>query len=424
MFDEPEAITVEHRPHETNLTVEEAREGVEEYNRSIPEEDVKSEGGSTLKKVSRANPVAAIRRIWRSARVVRTRLQLSSWERAIHHSPHLQHAFKNAAGVALLSLPVFLSPRSSGMSIPKFLIHSLIISLGYKWFNAVRGQWMVISYVWVLETNTGATWRTGYLRLAGTIIGSIYAYLCCLIARTNPYGLVALMTAADVPVTWIILTTTVQPLGVVINVTLGPITFAEYLQRDLDVSVLCRFQNSRPKPNNKLVVSGLATLRGLMIIVGIVAAIIVVSNFLTSGICALTSAPEQHILPETLPCRFYFIDGATSPSDPTLGHIFDWHLSNPLSAKPTISHHVQVRNTVSPKQLNKLILHYRDIYQHGTQMSYTPCDKRPVLKLELQCRNSLHQLSLVLGAMNDELSWVPVGVWDRHFPVPKLIRCT
>jgi len=24
---------------------------------------------------------------------------------------------------------------------------------------------MIISYVWVLETNTGATWRLGYLRL-------------------------------------------------------------------------------------------------------------------------------------------------------------------------------------------------------------------------------------------------------------------
>jgi len=104
---------------------------------------------------------------------------------------------------------------------------------------------MVISYVWVLETNTGATWRTGYLRLAGTIIGAIYAYLCCLIARTNPYGLTVLITTADIPVSWIILNTTVQPLGVVINVTLGSITFAEYIQRHLDVSILCESLNVR-----------------------------------------------------------------------------------------------------------------------------------------------------------------------------------
>ena len=254
MFDEQEAIPLEYQPHETNLTAEEAREGVEEYNLPVPDGDAKSEGGSTLKKVARASPTAVIRRIWRSARIVRIRLQLSGWERAIHHSPHLKHAFKNAAGVALLSLPVFLPPGSSGTPIPRFLTHSLITSLGYKWFYAARGQWMVISYVWVLEINTGATWRTGYLRLAGTIIGAIYAYFSCLIARTNPYGLVALITTADVAVTWIVLRTTVQPLGVVINVTLGPITFAEYIQRHLDVSVLCKPLETWSATNNELIV--------------------------------------------------------------------------------------------------------------------------------------------------------------------------
>lgn len=120
MFDEQEAIPIEHRSHETSLTVEEAREGAEECNHPIVDEDAKSEGGSTLKKVSRANPGAVVRRIWRSERVVRIRLRLSGWERAIHHSPHLQHAFKNAAGVALLSLPAFLPPGSSGTSISSF----------------------------------------------------------------------------------------------------------------------------------------------------------------------------------------------------------------------------------------------------------------------------------------------------------------
>ena len=117
MVDEQEVIPVESRPHETNLTIEEAREGVEEYNHPILDEEARSEGGSTLGKVSRANPAVVIRRLWRSARVVRIRLRLSGWERAIHHSPHLQHAFKNAAGVALLSLPVFLPPGFSGASI-------------------------------------------------------------------------------------------------------------------------------------------------------------------------------------------------------------------------------------------------------------------------------------------------------------------
>jgi len=205
---------------------------------------------------------------------------------------------------------------------------------------------MVISYVWVLETSTGATWRTGYLRLSGTIIGAIYAYLSWLIARTNPYGLTAFITAADVPVTWIVLKTAVQPLGVVINVTLGPIAFEEYIQRHLNVSVLW-----------------LATLRGLMIIGGIVSAIIVNHTFY-----------PRH-------CRVLFLTGT----------------GRTLSV------------------LNQLYLTMgRDLYQHGTQVSYTPCTKRPILKLEIQCRNSLHQLSLVLKAMNDELSWVPKPTRKYH----------
>lgn len=96
--------------------------------------------------------------------------------------------------------------------------------------------------------------------------------------------------------------------------------------------------------------------------------------------------------------------------DPSVGHIFDWHLSNPLAVEPTIPHHVQVKRFIPSESLEKFTLFGRDIYQHGTQISYTPSDKRPVLKLEIQCRNYLHQLSLTLKAMNDELSWVPVGV--------------
>jgi len=38
--------------------------------------------------------------------------------------------------------------------------------LGFQWFTWIHGQWMIISYLWVLETITGATWRVGYLRLA------------------------------------------------------------------------------------------------------------------------------------------------------------------------------------------------------------------------------------------------------------------
>jgi hypothetical protein len=67
---------------------------------------------------------------------------------------------------------------------------------GQRWFAQAHGQWMIISYVWVLETNTGATWRVASLRIVrlggrhsrtfypphilcqiGTILGAVYAYI-------------------------------------------------------------------------------------------------------------------------------------------------------------------------------------------------------------------------------------------------------
>jgi hypothetical protein len=51
--------------------------------------------------------------------------------------------------------------------------------------------------MWILETSTGATWRSGYLRLCGTITGAVYAYITWAICRRNPYGLVAMLTVGN-----------------------------------------------------------------------------------------------------------------------------------------------------------------------------------------------------------------------------------
>ncbi|KAI0029310.1 hypothetical protein K488DRAFT_56638 [Vararia minispora EC-137] len=160
--------------------------------------------------------------VWSSESVLAARLALAPIVHSLRHSRHLQHAVKNALGVFLLTLPVFYPTESP----PR-----------HAW-QQIRGQWMVITYVWVLETNTGATWRVGYLRLSGTILGAIYAYLTWLICRSNPYGLVAMITVlADVPVSYIVTHTRVSSLGVVASVTLPPIAFAEYLSSSLDTSV-------------------------------------------------------------------------------------------------------------------------------------------------------------------------------------------
>lgn len=50
-----------------------------------------------------------------------------------------------------------------------------------------------------------------------------------MIAGVNPYGLVALATAASVPISYGILFTDVAPMAVVTGITLPPIMFIQYL---------------------------------------------------------------------------------------------------------------------------------------------------------------------------------------------------
>ncbi|EKM55792.1 uncharacterized protein PHACADRAFT_184561 [Phanerochaete carnosa HHB-10118-sp] len=178
---------------------------------------------------------------WSNTKTLRLRLRLWKVLKATQRSSHLRHALKNASGVALLSLAAFLPKRTGGP----------------EWFLAVHGQWMVISYLWVLETNLGATWRIGYMRIVGTCLGAIYAYIAWLIVHRNPYGLVTLVTVADLPVTWLITRTNLGPLAVPCSVTIPPIIFAKYIS-----------------PYSGATVIKLALLRAGMISLGMVVALL------------------------------------------------------------------------------------------------------------------------------------------------------
>ncbi|KAF8892705.1 hypothetical protein BD779DRAFT_1436676 [Infundibulicybe gibba] len=201
----------------------------------------------------------SISSLWNHPRVIQARLALSRCTRSLQHSPHLRHAFKNAVGVSLLSIPGFMPANSAGRA----------------WFSSSYGPWMLISYVWVLETNTGATWRVAYLRLSGTVLGAIYACIASLICQRNPYGLVAAFALADLPISWIAIYTSFPSLGVVASITLPPILFTPY------------FHAISPSPLR------LAILRSLLIIAGIISALLM-NNFVF----------PRH-------CRVMFLDGAS-----------------------------------------------------------------------------------------------------------------
>ncbi|KAI0822655.1 hypothetical protein BC628DRAFT_1421604 [Trametes gibbosa] len=179
--------------------------------------------------------------LWSTDRMLRLRVWLAKRYRSAQHSSHWRHGLKNAIGVAVLTFPAFMPEGSAGQ----------------QWYQSYRGQWMTISYLWVLETNTGATWRTGYLRLFGTLLGAVYSYVAFLICGTNPYGLVALVTVFDIPITWIILKTSITLMACPASVALPPILLAPYIHPDPSHTIL-----------------ELASIRALMIAAGIVAALL------------------------------------------------------------------------------------------------------------------------------------------------------
>ncbi|KIK67280.1 hypothetical protein GYMLUDRAFT_156220 [Collybiopsis luxurians FD-317 M1] len=156
-----------------------------------------------------------IRFLWNCSTVLRVRLILHEFLTSFRKTcrNHLKHAFKHALGVSLLAIPAFM-PTSTAAR---------------QWFVSFRGQWMLISYVWVLQTNTGATVHTGYLRTIGTVFGAIYAYIASQISKDNSFGLVIFMTLAEIPVSAIIMQTPFPSLGIVANITIPPILFTEYV---------------------------------------------------------------------------------------------------------------------------------------------------------------------------------------------------
>lgn len=177
---------------------------------------------------------------WNRAKVLTFRAKLSRLLRRIQHSKHARHAIKNAVGVTLLAVPGFLPLGSPGRN----------------YFVSERGAWAIISFMYVLEPNTALTWRVGIMRLCGTFIGAVYAYVTWAICRNNPYGLVAMVTASEIMLTWLVRSST-PGVGIVASVTIPPILFTPYL--------------GLPHPS----VIGLAALRGLQISIGIVAAILI-----------------------------------------------------------------------------------------------------------------------------------------------------
>ncbi|PWN50164.1 hypothetical protein IE53DRAFT_316325, partial [Violaceomyces palustris] len=181
-----------------------------------------------------------IQRLSRSPKALNARIRLSRLLVHLKRSRHLKFAFKLAAGVALLSLPAWLGS-----------------SHARSWWTAQRGQWLIITYIWCLETSTGASLRVSIFRLAGTISGGVWGLCMWEISRGNPYAMAFLLILTDLPGAYFILNTNAEGVGIVFGITATIIALIPQLHLEYDTVPL------------------LAWNRSYMIFLGIVAALIV-----------------------------------------------------------------------------------------------------------------------------------------------------
>ncbi len=181
----------------------------------------------------------AMHSVLRTRRATRWRIALSRHIRALRHSRHIKFGIKLAGGFVLLTLPSWLAPGEAK-----------------QWWLQQRGQWMAISYLFCLETSTGASIRTSFFRILGTVSGSLLGLVINEVSRGNNYALAFLLTLATLPPSYVMLFTQLQGVGIVMGLTL-PI-----------VALL-------PTEESGESVVHVAWNRGYMIFFGIIAALVV-----------------------------------------------------------------------------------------------------------------------------------------------------
>lgn len=168
------------------------------------------------------------------------RIRLSLLLHDLKSSHHIHLALKLASGVTLFSMIAFLEPAK------------------LSWWHNENGQWMIISYIWCLESTSGDMFRVSLCRFIGTILGAISGLIAYEISRGNVYGLCVLITVLEIPPSILRMHSSFPPpLGTVMGLTTPIVAIVPYLQ---------------PKWFGPVHV---ALVRSYMIILGIVAALLV-----------------------------------------------------------------------------------------------------------------------------------------------------
>lgn len=186
-----------------------------------------------------------MRRLWRTPDVVKARLAASFFILSLRRNRHARFGMKLAIGVVLLSIPAW---------IPK----------ARTWYGPQRGVWSLLSYIWVFEATSAATFRLASLRLFGTIAGVLLGLVAFEISRRNPYALTFVQTLFLIPSAYFIMESKYPALGLIIGAALSLVTGVAYV-----TPLVPSGESSTASAPT------VALTRGCEVVVGIVAAVII-----------------------------------------------------------------------------------------------------------------------------------------------------
>lgn len=177
--------------------------------------------------------------------ILRMRFKASRTLKRIKTSRHFHFAFKLTLGASLLSLPGWLGTTR-------------------EWYLTYRGAWSIVSFLWVMETSSGATVITAIRRVAGTIMGCVLGLVTYKIAHGNGYALAILMTIALIPSVYLVTLTTMPAVGIVSGTALSLVVGITYSQHAYP-----------PLHGDVQSVGIIAVIRGYEVGAGIVAALLI-----------------------------------------------------------------------------------------------------------------------------------------------------
>ena len=192
----------------------------------------KKTGGSFFERIN-----DALTSFTHSPSAINLRVHVSSFLRSVKQSHHIRFGLKLAAGVTLFCIIPFLQNSPN------------------DFWKREKGQWMLISYIWVLETSTGNTIRVLVYRIVGTVFGAVLGLIIYEISRGNVWALCVMVPVFDIPSAFIRLN---------VNATLGGV-----IGFTTPLVVMVTFLN----PGSSAV--HVAVVRGYMILLGVAAALLV-----------------------------------------------------------------------------------------------------------------------------------------------------